>query len=110
MPYTGAVFSFIETRLFTKLVGDYLSDEEYGELQRQLIRDPEAGAVVRGSGGVRKLRWGAPGRGKRGGYRVIYYVRRPKGVIWMLTLYPKNVADAIPGHVLKQIREEIENE
>ena len=104
------MFSFIETRLFTKLVGDYLSDEEYGELQRQLIRDPEAGAVVRGSGGVRKLRWGAPGRGKRGGYRVIYYVRRPKGVIWMLTLYPKNVADAIPGHVLKQIREEIENE
>ena len=73
------------------------------------MRDPEAGAVVRGSGGVRKLRWAAVGRGKRGGYRVIYFVRRTSGVIWMLTIYPKNVADSIPAHVLKQIREEIEN-
>jgi len=72
--------------------------------------NPEAGAVVRGSGGVRKLRWAASGRGKRGGYRVIYFVRWPKGVIWMLTMYPKNVADSIPGHVLKKIREEIEDE
>jgi mRNA-degrading endonuclease RelE of RelBE toxin-antitoxin system len=101
------VFTFIETRLFTRLVQEYLSDDEYFALQRELMRNPEAGAVIRGSGGVRKLRWAAPGRGKRGGYRVIYFVRRPKGVIWLLTLYPKNVADAIPGHVLKQIREEI---
>lgn len=66
--------------------------------------------VIAGSGGVRKMRWAAPGRGKRGGYRVIYYVRRPKGVIWMLTMYPKNVADSIPAHVLKQIREELGDE
>lgn len=104
------MFSFVETRLFTRLVREYLSDDEYAELQQELIRNPEAGAVVRGSGGVRKLRWSASGRGKRGGYRVIYFVRRPKGVIWMLTLYPKNVADSIPGHVLKQIREEIGDE
>ena len=101
------MFTFIETRLFTRLVQEYLSDDEYGVLQRELMRNPEAGAVIRGSGGVRKLRWAAAGRGKRGGYRVIYFVRRPKGVIWLLTLYPKSVADAIPGHVLKQIREEI---
>ena len=103
------MFSFIETGLFTRLVQEYLSDDEYSRLQHQLMRDPEAGAVVRGSGGVRKLRWAAVGRGKRGGYRVIYFVRRTSGVIWMLTIYPKNVADAIPAHVLKQIREEIEN-
>lgn len=101
------MFTFIETRLFTRLVQEYLSDDEYTGLQGELMRNPEAGAVIRGSGGVRKLRWAAAGRGKRGGYRVIYFVRRPKGVIWMLTLYPKSVADAIPGHVLKQIREEI---
>jgi len=61
------MFSFIETRLFTKLVVDYLSDEEYAALQLALMRDPEAGPVIPGSGGVRKLRWAAPGRGKRGG-------------------------------------------
>ena len=104
------MFSFIETRLFSRLVQEYLTDQEYLQLQGELIRNPEAGTVVRGSGGVRKLRWAAAGRGKRGGYRVIYFVRRAKGVIWMLTIYPKNVADSIPGHVLKQIREEIDCE
>ena len=110
MPYTWIVFSFIETRLFTRLVQEYLSDDEYAELQRQLMKNPEAGAVVRGSGGVRKLRWAAAGRGKRGGYRVIYFPRQSKDIIWMLTMYPKNVTDSIPGHVLKQIREEIDDD
>jgi mRNA-degrading endonuclease RelE of RelBE toxin-antitoxin system len=104
------VFSFIETRLFTRLVQEYLSDEQYGVLQQTLMQDPEAGPVVPGSGGVRKLRWAAPGRGKRGGYRVIYYVHRTHGVIWMLTMYPKNVADSIAANVLRQIREEVEND
>jgi mRNA-degrading endonuclease RelE of RelBE toxin-antitoxin system len=101
------MFSFVETRLFTRLVREYLTDEDYSRLQRQLIEKPEAGAVIRGSGGVRKLRWRAKGRGKRGGYRVIYYVRRPKGIIWMLTIYPKSVTDSIPGHLLRRIREEL---
>ena len=104
------MFSFIETRLFTQLVRDYLSDEEYRQVQLELIKNPMLGPVVRGSGGVRKLRWGAPGRGKRGGYRIIYFIYRPKEVIWMLTIYPKNVRDSIPGPVLKQIRQEIEGE
>lgn len=71
--------------------------------------NPEAGDVVPGSGGVRKMRWRAPGRGKRGGYRVIYYARVAEGVIWMLTIYPKNVAGEIPAHVLRKIRKEIED-
>jgi mRNA-degrading endonuclease RelE of RelBE toxin-antitoxin system len=103
------MFSFIETRLFTKLVVGYLSDEEYAALQLALIRDPEAGPVIPGSGGVRKLRWAAAGRGKRGGYRVIYYVRRANGVIWMLTMYPKNVAENISAHVLRQIKKEVDD-
>ena len=103
------MFSFIETRLFTKLVLEYLSDEEYGALQVHLARHPDAGPVVPGSGGVRKLRWAAAGRGKRGGYRIIYYVRQTHGVVWLLTMYPKNVADSIPAHVLRQIRKEVED-
>lgn len=104
------MFTFIETSLFSRLAQEYFSDQEYGQLQAHLIEHPEAGAVIRGSGGVRKLRWAAPGRGKRGGYRVIYLLRRPKGVIWMLTMYPKNVADNIPVQVLKQIRAEIDDD
>jgi len=104
------MFSFVETKIFTKLVKEYLSDENYGQLQRELIRNPEAGAVIQGSGGVRKIRWAAQTRGKRSGYRVIYFVRRTHDTIWMLTMYPKNVRDAIPGHVLRQIREEIKSD
>jgi len=104
------MLTFIETRLFSRMVRNYLSEEDYCKLQSELIENPEAGAVVCGSGGVRKLRWAATGRGKRGGYRVIYYVRRPESVIWMLTIYPKSETDSIPGHVLKKIREEIEND
>jgi mRNA-degrading endonuclease RelE of RelBE toxin-antitoxin system len=103
------MFSFIETRLFTKLVIEYLTDEEYGALQESLMRNPDVGPVIPGSGGIRKIRWAAQGRGKRGGYRIIYYVRRTHGVIWMLTMYPKNVAENIPTHVLKQIRKEVED-
>jgi mRNA-degrading endonuclease RelE of RelBE toxin-antitoxin system len=110
MPYNGCVFSFIETKLFTRLVQEYLTDDAYRELQAALIEQPEAGDVIPGAGGVRKLRWGAPGRGKRGGFRVIYYVKPARNVIWMLTMYPKNVADTIPAAVLRKIREELENE
>lgn len=103
------MFSFIETRLFTRLVQEYLDDDEYRELQKALMNNPETGNVIPGSGGIRKLRWRTPGRGKRGGYRVIYYTRISQGMIWMLTMYPKNVAENIPSHVLRQIRKEIEN-
>ena len=65
------------------------------------------GDVMRGSGGVRKIRWGTAGRGKRGGIRVIYYLRPRQGEIWMLTRYAKNEAESIPGHILKKIKEEI---
>lgn len=74
-----------------------------------LIRNPRAGDIVPGSGGVRKLRWRAADHGKRGGYRVIYFSRVAQGVIWMLTIYPKNVAENIPAHVLREIRKEVED-
>ena len=78
------------------------------ELQVALAADPDLGPVIPGSGGVRKLRWGQPGRGKRGGVRVIYYVKRHDGVIWMLTIYAKNQASTIAPEVLLGIKREID--
>jgi len=102
------MYSFIETKLFSRLVADVLTDEEYSGLQKALIKDPEAGDLIPRSGGIRKLRWGVAGRGKRGGIRVIYYVRVRRGQIWMLTLYAKNVVENIPAKVLRQIKGEID--
>lgn len=102
------MLTFIETKFFTRLIGEYLSDDEYGALQAALVAHPEAGDVIPGSGGVRKLRWNVAGRGKRGGIRVIYYLRSRQGQVWLLTVYAKNVAETIPAHVLKKIKEEID--
>jgi hypothetical protein len=102
------MYSFIETKLFSRLVADVLTDEEYSGLQKALIKDPEAGDLIPSSGGIRKLRWGVTGRGKRGGIRVVYYARVRQGQIWMLTLYAKNVLENIPAKVLRQIKEEID--
>lgn len=101
------MFSFIETKMFSRLVVEYLSDEQYAKLQEALIANPEAGELIPGSGGVRKLRWGVAGRGQRGGLRVIYCARTRQGQIWMLTIYAKNVTETIPSHVLKKIKEAI---
>ena len=84
--------------------------KSYGELQAALVAYPKSGVVVPGSGGVRKLRWVARGRGKRGGLRVIYYFAAAKGEIWLLTLHPKNVTENIPAHILRKIKQEIEND
>src|SRR5262245_27697808 len=89
-------------RPYTRRVLDqYLDDDEYSALQAYLNSKPEVGVVVPGSGGVRKLRWRAEGRGKRGGLRVIYFVKLSREEIWMLTIYGKNVRENMPAHVLK---------
>ena len=103
------MFTFVEASLFTKLVGEYLADREYAALQQALSENPELGNVIPGSGGVRKVRWGTRGRGKRGGVRVVYFVRKEPGVIWMLTIYAKNVAQSVPVELLRRIRKEIED-
>ena len=102
------MYSFVETRLFSKQMSEYLSDEEYAALQRALMADPQAGDLVSGAGGVRKIRWAVRGRGKRGGVRVIYYAKVHEGVIWMLTIYAKNVTENIPARILRKIKEEID--
>jgi hypothetical protein len=104
------MFEFIETPFFTKALERYLDDDEYCELQVYPSQHPGSGKVVPGSGGVRKLRWGTEGRGKRGGLRVIYYLRSANGQIWMLTVYGKNVRENFPAHLLKLMKEAIEDE
>ncbi|MEZ4512766.1 MAG: transcriptional regulator [Chloroflexota bacterium] len=100
---------FIETSLFTRLIYDYLSEEEYLGLQIYLLRYPDSGNIVRGSGGVRKLRWAAKGKGKSGGVRIIYFWKVSEDEIWLLTIYGKGEQDTIAAHILKQIAEEIKN-
>jgi hypothetical protein len=102
------VLTFIETTLFTRLADEYLGDDGLLALQVHLLAQPGIGKVIRGSGGVRKLRWAMPGRGKRGGLRVIYFFRATHAEIWLLTLFPKNVADNISTVLLKQIKAQID--
>jgi hypothetical protein len=73
-----------------------------------LRNNPTLGALIPGSGGIRKLRWGRRDRGKRGGVRVIYYVKRPHE-IWLLTIYAKSEAETIPAHMLRAIKREMDN-
>ena len=108
MPYNNFM-EFIEATAFTKYVYDYLSDDEYLGLQSFLLQYPEVGKIVRGSGGVRKVRWAISGKGKSGGVRVIYYFKKQDDEIWLLTIYSKNEVESIPAHVLRQIAKEIEN-
>jgi len=102
------MLTFVETRLFTRLVGGYLDDDDNALLQAWLALRPHSGTVIPGAGGLRKLRWGIEGRGKRGGVRIVYYLRIGEEVIWMLTIYAKNEADDLSPHVLRRIREEID--
>jgi hypothetical protein len=97
-----------ELQLERRLECGYFTDDEYTALQNAIVANPQAGDVVRGSGGVRKLRWGLAGRGKRGGVRVIYYLRLQQGQVWMLTLYAKNEADSVTGAILKKIKKELD--
>ena len=103
------MFTFIESPVFERLRAEYLDDDEYSELQQFMMRNPEAGNVVPGSGGVRKLRWKRSGAGKRGGIRVIYCIRRRPGEFWMLTLYAKSRQENAPPEILRRLRKEFEH-
>jgi len=102
---------FIETPVFTKEVRDQLSAEEYRGLQLALVLRPEQGSVIPGSGGLRKVRWKAKGKGKRGGVRVIYYWITEEDKIYMLMLYGKSdqadLTQAQSRILRKLVREEL---
>lgn len=89
------------------MLPDYLNDDEYRALQAYLMQKPDAGNLIKGSGGVRKVRWAAKGNGKRSGIRIIYYWMKPEHEIWMLTLYSKSERATLSAAMLKQIAEAI---
>ena len=109
MPYTTGMLTVIETPTFSRLAADYWTEDERGEFVTWIAQNPEAGDVIPGSGGCRKVRWTRKGMGKRGGVRIIYFNRLANGEIWLLLIYAKNVRDNIRGQVLRQIKEEIEH-
>jgi mRNA-degrading endonuclease RelE of RelBE toxin-antitoxin system len=95
---------FVETPLFTKLILELLPDESYRLLQQTLVLRPEAGDLIQGGRGLRKIRWSIPGRGKRGGLRIIYYWDVPADRIYMLLVYLKNKQEDLTSAQLKMLR------
>ena len=104
------MYTIVETPLFSKLIYDYLDDEEYAEFQLYLTQHTNAGEVVPNSGGVRKIRWKRRGMGKSGGVRVIYFNRLTKGEIWLLVIYAKSKQENAPAHILRAMKQEIDDE
>lgn len=100
----------IETRPFARIREDYFDDDAFAAFTYALYQRPKMGKVIQGSGGVRKVRWQLPGRGKRGGVRVIYYIAAKDDLIYLLTAYAKNEAQDLPAELLRKMREVIESE
>lgn len=103
---------FIESKLFEKLREKYLEDDSYRQLQNFLVEKPLSADVIQGTGGLRKLRWSANGKGKRGGIRTIYLFITEKSHIHLLTLYAKNEVIDLTNQekkILKSIVEELKN-
>ena len=104
------MYTIVETPTFAEGARKIWTEQERGAFCAWLAANLEAGAVIPGSGGCRKVRWSITGSGKRGGARIIYFNRLATGEIWLLVIYTKNVVGSIPAHILKSIREAIEHE
>ncbi len=103
------VYTIIETPVFSADAKSLWSEEERARFCAWLADNPLAGEVIPGSGGCRKVRWSRQGIGKRGGTRVIYFNRLENGVIYLMVIYAKAVRGSIPVHLLRSIREALED-
>jgi hypothetical protein len=99
-----------ETSIFTKIILDAMSDDNYRQLQEELIKKPDLGKIIKGSGGIRKVRWNMPGKGKRGGMRIIYYWITSEDQIYMLYAYPKAKQENLTPDQLSTLKKVVEEE
>ncbi len=100
---------FVESPVFTADVAELLSDDDYAELQAHLVSQPDAGDLIQGTGGLRKLRWTSAGRGKRGGTRIIYYHVVARSQLRMVLIYRKGIKDDLTPKekaVLRRLNED----
>lgn len=97
---------FVELPAFARHRGDYLDDDGFRALQQSMLKNPEAGDVIEGTGGLRKLRHGDPrrGKGKRGGLRVIYYWWGGGRQFWLFTLYDKDEMEDLSADEKKLLK------
>lgn len=95
---------FVETSVFTRELHGLMMDDDYRALQSALLLRPEAGALIPGGGGLRKVRWGLPGTGKRGGLRLIYYWQKGEDSIYMLLVYRKSRQEDLTPQQLRILR------
>ena len=101
-----ALLHFVHTSLFEETAEEVLGDDGLRAVQEMIQANPEVGAVVKGTGGARKIRVAARGRGKSGGARVIYYFQSAQGTVYLLLAYAKSEADDLTPagkRVLKSI-------
>ncbi|NDL64847.1 type II toxin-antitoxin system RelE/ParE family toxin [Acerihabitans arboris] len=96
---------FIESDIFTEDVKELLTDDEYREFQTYLAANPDKGDVIQETGGLRKIRWSAAGKGKRGGVRVIYYHKVAESQLRMILIYKKGIKDDLSSDEKRQLRE-----
>ena len=104
MAYTRLMV-IIDTSVFTRCIKELLSDDDYAALQTDLVQRPDAGDLIQGGHGLRKLRWKIEGSGKRGGVRVIYYWHTADDQLWMLYAYAKAEREDLTRQQLKQLAE-----
>ncbi len=98
-------FTFTETEKFVRHANKILGEEGINELQLHLCEYPDDGAVIKASNGIRKIRWAASGRGKRGGARIIYYYAVSNERILLLDIYPKNEKTDLTAEELKSLKD-----
>lgn len=101
---------FVETPVFTAALRRHLDDEMYRALQLAMLLRPAQGPLIQGGAGLRKLRWAAPGRGKRGGVRLIYYWEPASQTLYMLYLYAKNEQGDLTATQLKALAKLVREE
>jgi hypothetical protein len=99
------MLTVIETLEFQAQAHNIWSAEQLDEFIDWIACNPEAGDVIVNTSGLRKVRWAASGRGKRGGARVIYYLRLKRGDLVLITAYTKGRIENIPAHIIRALAE-----